>query len=83
MVSIGSVWKEISVSKITASGVEIIEGGFITVAKNRVNFIGLKYIDKIIVTVILRIRLMDGRHACNSLHGYLLIIDRIDTKMIG
>ena len=27
MVSIGSVWKEISVSKITASGVEIIEGG--------------------------------------------------------
>ena len=27
MVSIGSVWKEILVSKITASGVEIIEGG--------------------------------------------------------
>ena len=27
MVSIGSVWKEITVSKITASGVEIIEGG--------------------------------------------------------
>ena len=27
MLSIGSVWKEISVSKITASGVEIIEGG--------------------------------------------------------
>lgn len=27
MVSIGSVWKGISVSKITASGVEIIEGG--------------------------------------------------------
>jgi len=27
MVSIGSVWKEISVSKITASGIEIIEGG--------------------------------------------------------
>ena len=27
MVSIGSVWKEISVSKITTSGVEIIEGG--------------------------------------------------------
>jgi len=27
MVSIESVWKEISVSKITASGVEIIEGG--------------------------------------------------------
>ena len=27
IVSIGSVWKEISVSKITASGVEIIEGG--------------------------------------------------------
>ena len=27
MVSIGSVWKEISVSKIIASGVEIIEGG--------------------------------------------------------
>lgn len=27
MVSIGSVWKEISISKITASGVEIIEGG--------------------------------------------------------
>ncbi len=27
MVSIGSVWQEVSVSNITASGVEITEGG--------------------------------------------------------